>query len=105
MDVLITLAEKLITPVLVGIILYCFEKKRDKREKQLAENEKKRRINERIQVTLLVATAKLCLTAARSIKNNENMPDLDDKIAKAEDAMGKFATFERELVADARLDM
>lgn len=95
----------LVEVFIIGGIVGYFERKRDKREKQIAENEKKRRLNERIQVTLLVATAKLCLTAARSIKNNENMPDLEDKISKAEEAMGNFAAFERDLVADARFEM
>lgn len=89
----------------VSIIMLVFNHQQSKRDKQSAEREKKRRLNEQIQVTLLVATAKLCLAAALSIKNHNPTSDLDEKTAKLEEAMENFKNFERELVADARIDV
>lgn len=104
-EMLLTIFEKVASPLLVGIILFVFEKRREKRDKMAAETEKKKRINERIQITLLVATAKLCLAAALSIRNHNPTPDLAEKTERLEEAMENFKAFERELVADTRLEV
>ena len=90
--------------LLVAYITHRYTKKQEKRDKETAEAETKRRLNERIQVSLLVATAKLTYAAAMSIKRGKAVDELDEKIDDYTKAIKDFRNFERDLVADTRSD-
>lgn len=90
--------------LLVAYITHRYTKKQEKRDKATEEAEAKRKINEKIQVTLLVATAKLTYAAAMSIKRGKAVDELDEKIEDYTNAIRDFRNFERDLVADTRSD-
>ena len=98
------IVKLLVEVFVIGGIVGYFERKREKRDKQMEEAEKKRRINEKIQVSLLVATAKLTYAAAMSIKRGKAVDELDEKIEDYTKAIKDFRNFERDLVADTRAD-
>jgi hypothetical protein len=98
------LITDILPALLVAYITRRYTKKQEKRDKATEEAETKRKLNERIQVTLLVATAKLTYAAAMSIKRGTAVDELDEKIADYTKAIKDFRDFERNLVADTRSD-
>ena len=95
----------LLPSLIVGYITYRYTKKQEKRDKATEEAEEKRKLNERIMIALLVATAKLAYAAAMSIKRGKAVDELDEKIEDYTKAIKDFRDFERDLVADNRTDI
>ncbi len=95
----------LLPSLIVGYITYRYTKKQEKRDKATDEAEAKRKLNERIMLSLLVATAKLAYAAAMSIKRGKAVDELDEKIEDYTKAIKDFRNFERDLVADNRFDV
>ena len=97
---------KLIVEVFViGGIVSFFERKREKRDKQVEEGEQRRRLGERIQITLILAVAKLSYAVAMAYKRGQPNGEMEEAIEQYKESMNAFKRFERELVADAHFDM
>jgi hypothetical protein len=97
---------KLIVEVFViGGIVSFFERKREKRDKQVEEGEQRRRLGERIQITLILAVAKLSYAVAMAYKRGQPNGEMEEAIDQYKESMNAFKRFERELVADAHFDM
>lgn len=95
----------LVEVFLVGGLVSFFERKRDKRDKQAEETEQRRRIGERIQITLILAVAKLSYAVAMAYKRGQPNGEMEEAIEQYKESMNAFKRFERELVADAHFDM
>ena len=89
----------------IGGIVSFFERKREKRDKQVEEGEQRRRLGERIQITLILAVAKLSYAVAMAYKRGQPNGEMEEAIEQYKESMNAFKRFERELVADAHFDM
>lgn len=99
------IVKLLVEVFVIGGIVSFFERKREKRDKQAEEGEQRRRLGERIQITLILAVAKLSYAVAMAYKRGQPNGEMEEAIEQYKESMSAFKKFERELVADVRIEM
>lgn len=99
------IVKLLVEVFVIGGIVSFFERKREKRDKQVEEGEQRRRLGERIQITLILAVAKLSYAVAMAYKRGQPNGEMEEAIAQYKESMSAFKQFERELVADIKIEM
>ncbi len=99
------LLKLLVEVFIIGGIVSFFERKREKRDKQVDEGEQRRRLGERIQITLILAVAKLSYAVAMAYKRGQPNGEMEEAIVQYKESMSAFKQFERELVADIKIEM
>ena len=90
----------LLPSLCVSVIMAIFTTQQKKREERIRERESVRKDGERVQLSLLLATAKLAFAVAMAVKNGHPNGDVEDGIEQYKEAMKDFKKFERELVAE-----
>ena len=84
----------------VSVIMLVFTRKLTKKDEAAKRAEDTKKSSERVQVALLVTTAKLSYAVAMSIKNGRTNGEVEDGIEQYREAMKEFKKFERDLVAE-----
>ena len=87
--------------LLVAIVMALFNRGQKKRDAATREREAARLAAENVQVSLLVASAKLSYALAMAVKRGAPNGEVEDGIAQYREAMKAFKNLERQLVARA----
>mgnify|MGYP000670848239 CR=1 FL=1 len=80
----------------VSVIMLFFNRRQAKRERE----EKARASQDRTQLSLLLATAKLSYASAIAIRDHKTNGEMADGVKQYQEAMHEFKKYERELVVD-----
>ncbi len=89
----------------VSVIMLIFNTRQEHRDRQVREAEQRRRLSERIQISLLLAVSKLAYAVAMAYKRGQPNGEMEEALEQYREAITEFKKFERELVADAKIDM
>lgn len=87
--------------LLVSVVMAIFSLRLKKRDAASREREAARLDAENVQVSLLVAAAKLSYALAVAVKRGEPNGEVEDGIEQYKEAMRAFKKLERHLVAQA----
>lgn len=82
----------------VGVVMYFWEKRQRKFEKEMTEKEENRARGELVKLDLTCATAALTYATAMAVKRGSTNGELETAIANYETAMESFRKFEREQI-------
>ena len=80
----------------VGIVLWFWETRQKKFEKEMDEKEENRNLGELVKLDLIVASASLAYATAMAIKRGRANGEMDSAIEDYEKAMTQFRQYERE---------
>lgn len=98
MDMFWRIIEAIAPSLIVGIVMALFNRKQRKHDKKADEQEAHRNEAEMVQVSLLLATAKLSYALAMAAKRGTPNGEVEDGIDQYKDALKSFKQFERKLV-------
>lgn len=82
----------------VGVVMYFWERRQRKFEKEMTEKEETRARGELVKLDLTCATAALTYATAMAVKRGSTNGELETAIANYETAMESFRKFEREQI-------
>lgn len=82
----------------VGVVMYFWEKRQRKFEREMTEKEENRARGELVKLDLTCATAALTYATAMAVKRGSTNGELETAIANYETAMESFRKFEREQI-------
>ena len=82
----------------VGVVMYFWERRQRKFEREMAEKEENRARGELVKFDLTCATAALTYATAMAVKRGSTNGELETAIANYETAMESFHKFEREQI-------
>ena len=99
-----TLISAILPSLCVSLIMLFFNRRQSKRDEKTNKKESQRKESERLQLSLLVATAKLSYAVAMAMKNGHPNGEVEDGVEQYKEAMKNFKQFERELVAESNTD-
>ena len=85
--------------LLVGVVMALFNRGQKKRDAATREREAARLEAENVQVSLLVASAKLSYALAMAVKRGAPNGEVEDGVEQYREAMKAFKRLERKLVA------
>lgn len=100
MDGFWSVVQAALPSLLVSIVMAVFGRKQKKRDAATREREEARLEAENVQVSLLVAAAKLSYAVAMAYKRGEPNGEMEDAIRQYREAMTAFKRLERKLVAE-----
>ena len=90
--------SSLVPSIIVGLVLFYWERRQKKRDAKRAEEESTRIESDLLRLDLEVATAQLSYAVAMAHKRGHANGEMESAIDKYEDAMSKFREFERKKV-------
>ena len=85
--------------LLVGVVMALFNRGQKKRDAATREREAARLEAENVQVSLLMASAKLSYALAMAVKRGAPNGEVEDGVEQYREAMKAFKRLERKLVA------
>lgn len=100
MDGFWSVVQAALPSLLVSIVMAVFGRKQKKRDAATREREEARLEAENVQVSLLVAAAKLSYAVAMAYKRGEPNGEMEDGVEQYKEAMTAFKRLERKLVAE-----
>lgn len=80
----------------VGIVMWFWESKQKKFEKEMCLKEENREKGELVKLDLICSTASLAYATAMAVKHGHANGEMDSAIAYYEEAMERFRKYERE---------
>ena len=89
----------LLPSLCVSIIMALFNRRQSKRDAAIRERDARRVEAEHVQVSLLVATAKLSYAIAMAMKRGTPNGEVEEGVEQYKEAIIAFKQFERKLVA------
>ena len=94
-----------ITPgIIVGIVLFYWERRQKKQDTHRKEQEEIRAEKEVLQLDLQVATAELSYATAMALKRGTPNGEMESAMERYNTAMGKFRRFERKYLVVGAVD-
>lgn len=99
MEVFWSVVQAALPSLLVSVVMAVFGRKQKKRDAATREREAERLEAENVQVSLLVASAKLTYAVAMAYKRGEPNGEMEDGIEQYRESMKAFKRLERKLVA------
>lgn len=99
MEVFWSVVQAALPSLLVSIVMAVFGRRQKKRDVATREREAERLEAENVQVSLLVASAKLSYALAVAIKRGAPNGEVEDGVEQYREAMKAFKRLERKLVA------
>lgn len=97
--------QAVLPSLFVSIIMLIFNIKQVRRDKKNTANEQRRKKNESIQLSLILAAAKLSYAVAMAMKNGHPNGEIEIGVDQYQKAMKDFKDFERELVTESRIEL
>ena len=99
--------EVLISAILpslcVSVIMMIFNRKQAKRDAEIKADESLQKVSNQVQLSLLLATAKLSYAVAVAMKNGAPNGEVEEGIEKYKESMDRFKEFERQLIVEKTL--
>ena len=99
MDVLISLVWAVLPGLITGIVMAVFNRQQKKRNDASDTRERDRIKSEKLQISLLLASAQLSYATTMAMKRGRTNGEVEPAIEQYEKAMREFRDFEREQVA------
>ena len=99
MEVFWSVVQAALPSLLVGVVMALFNRGQKKRDAATREREAARLEAENVQVSLLVASAKLSYALAMAVKRGAPNGEVEDGVEQYREAMKAFKRLERKLVA------
>ena len=99
MEVFWSVVQAALPSLLVSVVMAVFGRKQKKRDAATREREAERLEAENVQVSLLVASAKLSYALAMAAKRGAPNGEVEDGVEQYREAMKAFKRLERKLVA------
>lgn len=99
MEVFWSVVQAALPSLLVSVVMAVFGRKQKKRDAATREREAARLEAENVQVSLLVASAKLSYALAMAAKRGAPNGEVEDGVEQYREAMKAFKRLERKLVA------
>lgn len=93
-----TLISSLVPSIIVGLVLFYWERRQKKRDAKAKEDETTRVESDLLRLDLEVATAQLSYSVAMAYKRGHANGEMESAIEKYEEAMSKFREFERKKI-------
>ncbi len=93
-----TFISSLIPSIVVGLVLFYWERRQKKRDAKAKEDETARVESDLLRLDLEVATAQLSYAVAMAYKRGHANGEMESAIDKYEEAMSKFREFERKKI-------
>lgn len=95
------LIQTLLPSLIVSIVMLIFTRRLNRQDADGKRRDDRHARSERLQVTLLVATAKLSQACAIAQRDGKTNGEMADALAEYKKAMEAFRDFERDLIADS----
>lgn len=92
-------AQAILPSLCVAVVMAVFNRRQKKKDEAASEREARRVEAESVQVSLLLATAKLSYAIAMAWKRGTPNGEVEDGVEQYKEAMTAFKKFERKLVA------
>ncbi|MGI6181471.1 MAG: hypothetical protein ACOYIE_05270 [Agathobaculum sp.] len=105
METLIRLGWAVLPGLVVSVVMAVWNRRQRGRDAEADERDAKRVKGQAVQVSLLVAAAKLSYAVAMAMKRGAPNGEIEDGIEQYKEAMIAFKKFERELVAEKSADV
>ena len=99
MEVFWSVVQAALPSLLVSVVMGVFSRRQKKRDAATREREAARLEAENVQVSLLVASAKLSYALAMAAKRGAPNGEVEDGVEQYREAMKAFKRLERKLVA------
>lgn len=99
MDVLISLVWAVLPGLITGIVMAVFNRQQKKRNDASDTRERDRIKSEKLQISLLLASAQLSYATTMAMKRGRTNGEVEPAIEQYDKAMREFRDFEREQVA------
>ncbi len=96
---LIDLCKGLLPSLVVGIIMFRYERRQKKRDVKNDQREQDRIKSERVRIDLLVAAADLSYACAMALKRGKANGEVEVGVTSYNVAMDNFHDFERDQIA------
>lgn len=100
MDILIEIVEAIVPALLVAVVMACWNRKQNKRDKAEAKAKEIHTKSESVKLSLLLATAKLSYAVTMAIKRGSPNGEVEDAIEEYDNALDEFREFERKRVSE-----
>ena len=98
--ILLQLGWAALPGILTGVVLWVWNHQQKAREEKEDKQEMQRMRSENLRISLLLATAKLSYAVAMATKRGYPNGEIEEGIARYEEAITDFKKFELELVAE-----
>lgn len=95
-----TLISAILPSLCVSVTMMFFNRRQTKKDRAEAKQLEQGRKSERLQLSLLLASAKLSYAVASAVKNGRVNGEMEEGMKQYEAAMNEFKQFERDLVAE-----
>ena len=99
MDIVLSIIQSILPGLIVALVMALFNRRQKKHDDTARSREDQRIEAEKVQVSLLVATAKLSYALAMAAKRGTPNGEVEEGIEQYKEAMKAFKQFERNLVA------
>lgn len=93
-----TFISSLVPSIVVGLVLFYWERRQKKRDAKRTDEESARIESDLLRLDLEVATAQLSYAVAMAYKRGHANGEMESAIEKYEEAMSKFREFERKKI-------
>ena len=98
MEIILSIIQSILPGLIVALVMALFNR-RQKKHDDTARSREERIEAEKVQVSLLLATAKLSYALAMAAKRGTPNGEVEEGIEQYKEAMKAFKQFERNLVA------
>ena len=102
-DVIVNLLWAIAPGIITGIVMAVFSRKEKKRSAAADDREKRRLESEKLQISLLLASAQLSYATTMAMKRGSTNGEVEPAVRQYTKAMDAFRNFEREQVAKTGL--
>lgn len=99
MDIVLSIIQSILPGLIVALVMAAYNRRRKSNDDAVRSHEEQRIEAENVQVSLLVATAKLSYALAMAAKRGTPNGEVGEGIEQYKEAMKAFKQFERNLVA------
>ena len=96
MEILIEIIKAVAPGIIVGVVMYDWNRKQNERSTELAEQEQFIKRKDTVVIALLVATAELSYAVTMAIKRGSPNGEVEIAVDRYNRAMRKFRDLERE---------
>ena len=99
MDIVLSIIQSILPGLIVALVMASYNRRQKSNDDAVRSHEEQRIEAENVQVSLLVATAKLSYALAMAAKRGTPNGEVEEGIEQYKEAMKSFKQFERNLVA------
>lgn len=104
LEVIDTVLQAVLPSLCVSVVMVYFNKAQKSKDEQTVENEKLKEESTSVQLSLMLAAAKLSYATAMAMKNGHPNGEVEEGVAQYKKAMQAFKKLERDLVTKSTMN-